>query len=401
MWIGRDISGCITKNSDVIQIVQGPRQCGKSSLLMHLDPQFHEVTLDDFDQRILAQDDPKLFLKPYENKKLIIDEAQHAPNLFLALKRKADVYKRAHPTDAETIVRLTSSNQILMDKNVKESLAGRASYFDMNTLSVSEVLNAVDMPVQQILYQGGWPELYVNPHHDARKFLNDYIRSYIEKDIVLSAGIQKSAAFLLFMKLLAGRVGNLVDHASLASAVKVDAKTIQDWMSILEKMHVISLVPPYASNLSKRLIKTPKVFFIDTGLACRLQGWSESDPILSSPVQGHLFENLVFSEIHKCNINYQLGWTIYHWRSKDGEEIDFLIQADPQTFMFVEAKVSAVQLKDHRDFSEVKRVFQQAVPQRILCHQEGERILANRIPISMLNEFLLKNMSTRQRRDGS
>ncbi len=389
MWIQRDISNSITKNNDAIQIIRGPRQCGKSSLILHLDPEFKEVSLDDPSLRSLAQSDPELFLKQFSSEKLFIDEAQYAPALFPSLKRKADLYKRDSKNKHQTILRLTGSNQILMDRNIKETLAGRASFFDMNTLSVSEILNSKKTNIQDIIYNGGWPAIHAGHDINAKKYLDDYINSYIEKDIVLAAGIQKSYEFLKFVQLLAGRIGGLLDFSSLSNDVGVDAKTIKDWVSILKSMHIIELVHPYSSNLSTRLTKSPKVFFVDTGLACRLQGWTSPEPILTSPQQGGLFENLVFSEIYKLNINYQLGWQIYHWRSRAGEEIDFLIQKDPKTFIFIEAKVTSIKMKDLNAFPEVKKVFKNNLPKTIVCHQEGERILSNNVPIANLKDFLL------------
>lgn len=388
MWIQRDISNIIQQNKDPIQIIRGPRQCGKSSLILHLDPDFKELSLDDPSLRELAQNDPELFLRQFNNQKLFIDEAQYAPALFPSLKRKADLFKRDNKNIPQTILRLTGSNQILMDRNVKESLAGRASFFDMNTLSVSEILAARNSSIQDILYKGGWPELHANDNRDPKKFLDDYINSYVEKDIVLAAGIQKSREFLKFIKLLAGRIGGLLDLSGLGRDVGVDGKTIKDWVSILERMHVIALIMPFSSNLSSRLVKSPKVYFIDTGLACRLQGWTSAEPILTSPQQGALFENLVFSEIYKLNNNHQLGWQIFHWRSREGEEIDFLIQKDPNHFLFIEAKVSPVKPRDTTDFPEVRKVFQKKIPPLIICHQEGEHILNQHVPLANLKDFL-------------
>ncbi len=389
MWIQRDISKIIQNNTDTIQVIRGPRQCGKSSLILQLDPEFKELSLDDPALRELAQNDPELFLKQFAENKLFIDEAQYAPALFPSLKRKADLYKRNSKNSPQTILRLTGSNQILMDRNIKESLAGRASFFDMNTLSIAEILNAKTTSIQDILFKGGWPELHASNNRDPKKFLDDYINSYVEKDIVLAAGIQKSREFLKFVRLLAGRVGGILDFASLGRDVGVDSKTIKDWVSILERMHIIYLVMPYLSNLSSRLIKSPKVYFIDTGLACRLQGWTSAEPILTSPQQGSLFENLVFSEIFKLNINYQLGWQIYHWRSREGEEVDFLIQQNPNQFLFIEAKVSAIKVRDVSELPEVRKVFQNKLPQLIVCHQEGEHILNQQVPVALLKEFLL------------
>ena len=396
MWIKRDISNIIEKNNDPVQVFRGPRQCGKSSLILHLGAGFKEVSLDDPALRELAQRDPELFLSQFGTEKLFIDEAQYAPELFPSLKRRVDLLKRRGLAEdnfkAQTILRITGSNQILMDKNIKESLSGRASFFDMNTLSVSEILAAKKKSIQDILYIGGWPELHANPDKDPKKFLDDYINSYIEKDIVLAAGIQKRAEFLKFARLLAGRVGEIVEYSSLGKDVGVDSKTIKDWVSVLEQMHIISLVAPYSSNLSSRLIKSPKIYFNDTGLACRLQGWTSADPIMTSPQQGHLFENLVFSELYKMNLNFQLGWRIYHWRSRAGEEIDFLIergvQHDP---IFIEAKVSAPGRSQNLDqLPEVKKVFKAKRPYLIYCHQEGNQIISDKVPIAFLKEYLLK-----------
>ncbi|MEI8346138.1 MAG: ATP-binding protein [Pseudomonadota bacterium] len=392
MWIERDISDSIKKNTDPIQVIRGPRQCGKSSLVLHLDSDFKELSLDDPSLRELAQSDPELFLRQFSTQKLFIDEAQYAPALFPSLKRMADLYKRdkrENNKKPQTILRLTGSNQILMDRNVKESLAGRASFFDLNTLSVAEILAARKMTVQEILYTGGWPELHANEVSDPKKFLDDYINSYVERDIVLTAGIQKSREFLKFIKLLAGRVGEILDFASIGNDAGVDGKTIKDWISILERMQIIILAMPFASNLSSRLIKSPKVYFLDTGLACRLQGWTSAGPILTSPQQGHLFENLVFAEIYKLNLNYQLGWQIFHWRSRDGEEIDFVIQKNPKSFLFVEAKTSPTGSINPSTYPEFKKIFKEKNQSIFVCHQEGERILNKNVPIVKLKDFLL------------
>lgn len=390
MWIQRDISKKIEQNADLIQVLRGPRQCGKTSLLLHLDSEFAEVSLDDPALRELAQNDPELFLRQFTGKKIFIDEAQYAPMLFPSLKRRADLFKREKKR-FETIIRMTGSNQILMDRHVKESLAGRASFFDLNTLSVAEILAARSVSIQEIIYMGGWPELHANPDRKPQKYLDDYINSYIEKDVVLAAGIQKSREFLKFVRLLAGRVGEILDFASIGRDAGVDNKTVKDWVSVLERMHVIALVQPYSSNLSSRLVKSPKVYFLDTGLACRLQGWTSHEPILTSPQQGHLFENLVLAELYKLNINYQLNWQIFHWRSRAGEEVDFLLQREPGSFLFIEAKVSSRAPQDLARFPEVRKVFRDKVPAIVVCHQEGDRVLDRRVPVAQLKEFLLQS----------
>lgn len=387
MWFKRDISAAIRASNDPIQVLRGPRQCGKTSLLLELDPSFVEVSLDDPALREIANRDPELFLRQFGDQKLFIDEAQYAPALFPSLKRRVDLYKRSAGGQQHTIVRLTGSNQILMDRSIKESLAGRASFFELNTLSVAEIRAQRDTPIQDVLFLGGWPEIHARDLAP-RPYLDNYINSYIEKDVVLAAGIQKAREFLRLVQLLAGRVGQTIDYSALAGECGIDGKTVKDWVSILERMQVIALVPPYATNLTSRLIKSPKLYFLDTGLACRLQGWSAAQPILTSPQQGPLFECLVFSELWKTNVNFQLGWRIYHWRSRDKEEVDFLIQRAPNDWLFVEAKVSRTSPPDLSTFPIVRKVFDR-LPPVIVCHEEGERVLGAQVPIAKLRDYLL------------
>jgi uncharacterized protein len=388
MWIYRDISKILSQNANYVEILIGPRQCGKSSLFFNLSQSFHEISLDDYSVREEISKDPITFLDHFEGKKLLIDEAQLAPELFSALKRKVDIYKR-QSNKRETIYRLTGSNQILLDKNVKESLAGRASYFELNTLSVAEILNSLNLNISEILFKGGWPELYASENISTKRYLDDYIRAYVEKDIILSAGIQKQNEFIRFAKLLAGRTAQLINNSELAKEVGVSTDTIRDWVSVLERMKIIILIQPFSSNLSSRLIKSPKVFFLDTGIACRLQGHSELTPLLTSPQLGPLFETLVCAEIYKTMINFSRDWNIFHWRSRAGEEIDFYIQMENNKSIFLECKVSRNANDSIKRHSEVKKVFKNEVPPYFICHMQGDSIVGNSIPISQLRDFLL------------
>jgi predicted AAA+ superfamily ATPase len=388
MWIKRDISNVLAQNTNFVEILIGPRQCGKSSLFYNLSDQFIEISLDDYSIRENISQDPMTFLEQFEGKKLLIDEAQLAPELFSAIKRKIDLLKRKS-TKRETIYRLTGSNQILLDKNVKESLAGRASYFELNTLSVAEILNEVELPISEILFKGGWPEIYANQTISSKKYLDDYIRAYVEKDIILSAGIQKQNEFIRFAKLLAGRTAQLLNNSEIAKEVGVNTETIRDWISVLERMKIITLVQPFNSNYSNRLVKSPKVFFLDTGIACRLQGHSELTPLLTSPQLGPLFETLVNAELYKTMKNFSRDWQIYHWRSRDGEEIDFFIQLENNKCLFLECKVSRQSINRIDQYPQVKKVFKENTPPYYLCHMQGDKIIGNSIPISQLRDFLL------------
>lgn len=359
MLIKRDIAHTIYESQAGIQVLLGPRQCGKSTLFASLflmeantstqnkskrENNFKEISFDDLQMRELANRDPALFLQQFEPP-LLLDEVQYVPQLFPELKKVIDQIKRARVFEKNTsknltpLFRLTGSNQILMVKNVKESLAGRASYYYLNTLSVHEILKALPhTALKDILFKGGWPELYTNDHLKVTTFLNDYIQSYIEKDIMLSAGIQKMSEFLTVLRLCAARTSHETDYSDIQKDSGVSSVTVKEWINILERADLVYQLKPYFNNLNKRLIKRSKLYFLDTGLAARLQGWSESLPMLNSPQIGGLFETLVFAEIIKFKRNYAKDWELFFWRTKDGQEIDFLIQTARGKQYGIEAK---------------------------------------------------------------
>ena len=347
MLIKRDIAKRLQKDQGVyVHILIGPRQCGKSTLFAVLAKgKFKEVTFDDFQMRNLAERDPALFLAQYPSP-LIIDEIQYAPNIFPEIKRVVDDLKRERLlNDAkdpiEVIFYLTGSNQILLDTQVKETLVGRASYFHLNTLSVHEIRTTFpEIPLTEILFKGGWPELYTNAALDPVQYLNDYIRNYIEKDIIMSAGIIKKKEFHTVLGMLAARTGNILNHSSLAKDSGVKSVTINEWISILERTALVYLLPPLEANLNKRLTKSPKIYFLDTGLATRLQGWINDSSFLASPQAGALFETLVLGEIVKCMTNFGKSWKIALWRTKDGEEVDFIIENSKGEVLALEVKLS-------------------------------------------------------------
>lgn len=346
MYITRDITQLLNQDHSWIQVLSGPRQCGKSTLLAALSTKtFQEICFDDLALRRLANQDPAFFLDQYSGP-LLLDEIQYVPNLFPELKRRVDLLKRAalHPGKTQKklpLYRLTGSNQILMDQNVKESLAGRAHYYALNTLSVHEIQQALpDQLLKDILFKGGWPELYSMTDVTTIPFLNSYIHSYVEKDIVLSSGIQKLQEFHTVLALLAARTGQLSDYSELAKASGVRSVTIKEWLSLLERADLIYKLPPFFNNLSKRLIKTPKWYFLDTGLASRLQGWTDSTPLLQSPQAGPLFETLVCSELLKFIRNRGKDWRLHLWRTKEGEEVDFLLETSSNQFYAFDAKLS-------------------------------------------------------------
>ena len=398
MWIDRDIAGLIEDASgEYIQILTGPRQCGKSSLLWHLGgKKYNEVTFDDLQMRTLAETDPSFFLAR-QKLPLIIDEVQYAPNIFPELKKTVDSLKRNKITKknsrTEVLFRLTGSNQILMDKNVKETLVGRAGYYYLNTLSVSEILKKLPKTsIDEILFKGGWPELYTNSEINPVRYINDYIRNFIEKDIVLSSGISKQKEFNTVLGMLAARTGEFINYSTIAGESGVKSVTVKEWVSILERTSLIYLLQPAEKNLNKRLIRSPKIYFLDTGLATRLQGWSELEPLLRSSQAGHLFETLVLGEIIKFNNNFGKNFKISAWRTKDGEEIDFVIDNGKGAVTAIDSKLGIHSVHP----IEIPVSFQKAYPQikkiAVVSFGGDMKELSPRciqVPISRLKDFLM------------
>lgn len=345
MWIKRTIEEFwALEAKQPIAVLVGPRQSGKSSFLEHCsNPNRRHVTLDDLSTREFAKTSPTLFLDGLGSE-LIIDEAQYAPELFPELKLRVDAYKRAiragHRPSPLSIW-LTGSNRLLLDREVTESLTGRASYFYFHPLSLTELTGAFGkIDLATILFKGGWPELYTNPSLNPVTYLNDHIQTTLEKDLVRTAGIEKINEFLRTIRLLAGRIGGIFVASELARDAGVRSGTVSEWMSFVARMMYIIEIPAFTSSRLTRLIKAPKYFFLDPGIVTRLQGWPSPEPLVVSPQVGGHFENLVVSEVIKLKDAYQKSWEVMHWRTKDGEEVDIVI-SDGRCHVAIECKVSA------------------------------------------------------------
>lgn len=350
MWIKRDLIDFLEKSSSTtlpIKILRGPRQVGKTSLLAHLKT--HKLVLfDDLGIRNLANSNPSLFFEQFQGP-LILDEATLAPEIFPEIKKRVDQMRRnrLETGSSQTMdLWITGSNQTLLQKAVRESLSGRANYYSLNTLSIHEWMQTFKTPfsLKPFFMKGGWPELHAFPDLNAIQYLNDFITTFIEKDIVLAAGIEKRGAFSKALQLISGRIGQLFNASDIAKIVGVDTTTIQSWLSLFEQNGILRILPPFFTNLNQRLIKTPKVYIEDTALAVRLQGWSEFEPILTSPYSGHLLENLVLGEMTRFFINQGEVPQIYFIRSKEQVEIDFLVQLPNHRFIAIEAKANPIDL---------------------------------------------------------
>ncbi len=393
MWIKRDLSYFLTDSGSLpVQIVWGPRQCGKSTLLHLLSPKWSSATLDDLQNRQTAQNDPALFLKQNPIP-VIIDEAQYAPNLFSQIKMSVDQL-RLKTKIKEPIFRITGSHQILLDEKIKESLGGRATFFRLHNLSLSET-ESLNISVEEQVFKGGWPELLTNENLSAVKYLNDYIRTVLDKDVALASGVREIEKFQLTMGLLAARVGELLNFDSLGREAGVSGVTLKSWVSNLERSGLAELLKPYHSNLNKRLIKTPKFYFLDTGLAARLQGHTDILLMMKGPSFGHLFENLVYIEILKTRDHNRKSWNIYFWRSKEQEEYDFVIQS-ANKIIVIDAQVAIQSAKSFFPSSLFQQDFKNTKIMSVACTFGGKQkeISDNctQVPINNLSSFLLENL---------
>lgn len=337
MWISRDFQTFFKKTKALpIKILKGPRQVGKTSLLEKMGG-YKVIYFDDLFTRRSAQENPRLFFDQF-NEPLVLDEATLAPEIFPELKRRVDQQRReGSSANTKIDIWITGSNQTLLQRNVRESLSGRASYFDLNTLSFHELR---DCSLGKILLRGGWPELHINDELDPVRYLNDLILTFIEKDIVAAAGIERREAFSKSLHLVAGRVGQLLNSSDIAKNVGVDTTTIQSWLSLLEQNGLLRKLQPFTTNLNQRLIKTPKIYFEDVGLASRLQGWSDILPLMSSSQFGHLTENLAVSEVSKFFSNRGTSSKMFYVRSKEKVEIDLLIELPNNRYVSAEIKVT-------------------------------------------------------------
>ncbi|MFM7520927.1 MAG: ATP-binding protein [Planctomycetota bacterium] len=306
----------------------GPRQCGKTwlghRLLRASAGPVLDIALDDTQTRTLAGREPAVVLGP-GLRPTLIDEIQEAPGLLSELKLRIDAACRADRSIPPVWV--TGSNATQLDRAAKESLSGRANYYRLHNLSAAE-LDRAGIGPRELFTRGGWPELYANRALDPVRYLDDHVRTFIEKDIAATAGVAKLGAFRTFLGLLAARTGQLLNASDIGRQAGVKGATVAEWIALLEENAVVALVRPHATNLNARLVKAPKVYLLDVGVAARLQGWRTLEPLLVSPQIGPLFETAVFAELVRCRDHRLLGMEIHVWRTRDGEELDFLVRLE-------------------------------------------------------------------------
>ena len=316
--------------------VLGPRQSGKTTLCRIAFPDKPYVNLEQPDVREFAQQDPKAFLDQYLDG-AVLDEIQNVPSLLSWIQVLTD----SDPRAGRFV--LTGSHQLQLSAQLTQSLAGRTAVIELLPLSLSELMSQnVSMPtdgaVDQWMLQGGYPRIHAQ-QMSPEVMLSDYFATYVERDVRQLINLRHLREFGQCVRLLAGRTGQLLNQSSLGNEVGVSSNTITQWLSILEASFVVFTLAPWSANLGKRLVKSPKVYFYDVGLACWLLGIKTVEQLQYHPLRGALFENLVVLEVMKAQRNQGLREPLYFFRDSNGLEVDLLLER-AEGLVLVEIKAS-------------------------------------------------------------
>lgn len=298
--------------------LNGPRQSGKSTLVRHAFSEKKYVSCEDPDTRLFAAQDPRGFLDTYRS--AIIDEVQKVPDIFSYIQTNVDM------DDRPGRYILTGSHDFLLFERISQSLAGRTAVLKLLPFSLQEIQPESDFKsYEEYLFNGFYPRLYkssIGPED----FYPAYVQTYIERDVRLIKNISDLGQFQLLLKMCAGRVGQLLNLSSLANECGISHSTVKAWISILEASYIIFLLKPHHANFNKRLVKMPKLYFYDTGLAAYLLGIQSAEQLHTHYCKGGLFESFIISEIIKKRFNAGRANNCYFWRDKNGNEIDCLME---------------------------------------------------------------------------
>lgn len=318
--IRREISEKVLQYSNQYPVITitGPRQSGKTTLSRMLFDKKQYVSLEDIDERIFAQNDPRGFLNRFPEG-AIIDEIQRVPDLISYIQTIVD------EKQAEGMFILTGSQQFELLENISQSLAGRTALVKLLPFSLNEAYQPPgESPLlDEVLYTGFYPRIFdkqLNPT-EAMQF---YVNTYIERDLRKLINIKDLSKFEIFLKMCAGRTGQILNLSSISNDCGINHNTVKSWLSVLEASYIIKLLKPYYKNFNKRLIKSPKLYFLDTGLVCFLLNILNKDQLMLHPVKGALFETFVVSEILKARFNSGKPDNLYYFRDNMGNEVDLI-----------------------------------------------------------------------------
>ncbi|MDP4178603.1 MAG: ATP-binding protein [Bacillota bacterium] len=402
MYIKRDMENIVlklTKEYPAI-LITGPRQVGKTTMLQNLmkgtDRAY--VSLDDLNARSLAKSDPDMFFQVYKTP-ILIDEVQYAPELFTYIKIMID--KNHTPGEFW----LTGSQIFKLMGGVQESLAGRVAVLNLSSLSQNEIYNqnnpkpfSLDfsllaekqkdiepktvIDIFKRIYKGSMPSLVSGAYLDNNIFYSSYVSTYIERDVKEISGSIDSLAFFKFIVSVSARTSQLVNYADIARDAEIDQTTAKKWLRILETLGIIFYLHPFSNNTLKRTIKTPKLYFYDTGLVSYLTKWSSAETLESGAMNGAIFENYVVSEIIKSYYNSAVTPFIYYYRDKDAREIDIVIEKDGKLFP-IEIK------KTGNPPSQLTRVFKLLDNSSLIRSTGAILCMANKLSAFTANELIV------------
>jgi uncharacterized protein len=317
-----------------VVLLTGPRQAGKSTLARLVWPHADYVTLDHPAQASLADGAPGEFLAAHPPP-AVIDEVQYAPGLLRHLKQRID----ADRTPGQYL--LTGSQLFGLMRGVGESLAGRVAVLGLGTLSLEEVgVGAAPEEIDAFAWRGGFPELHARPELDRALWYGSYVATYLERDVRAAMNIGNLRDFDRFLRAAALRIGQLLNFSDLARDVGVSPNTIKSWTSILQASGLVILLEPWHRQQTKRLIKTPRLYWADTGLALHLLAFRSREDVALHPLRGAIWENLVVSEVHKWAAQQALPPPLWSWRTVHGEEVDLLVETAPGRFVAIECKAA-------------------------------------------------------------
>lgn len=386
MYIKRTIEKSIERANKFFPVVMvtGPRQVGKTTVLQNCETQPRTyVSLDTLENRELAKNDPTLFLQRYPAP-VLIDEIQYAPELFPYIKASVDKEKKSG------MYWLTGSQQFHLMKNVSESLAGRVGILQLEGLSQDEKNGHPDVPpflptgeyiktkvhsaaetdllkIYELIWKGSYPKLYPADSDYWAVFYESYMQTYIERDIKALSAVGNELDFVKFMRALAARTGEMLNYSELANDVGVSQPTIKSWLSILQASGLVYILRPYYNNVGNRFIKTPKVYFMDTGLACYLTGWKTPEILESGAMSGNMFETYVVSEIIKSYWHNGKQPDIYYYRDKDKREIDVLLHENGTLYPVEIKKKSNPDKGDIKAFNVIETLKQKRGSGAVVC----------------------------------
>lgn len=388
MYIKRHLENEILKASKYYPVVMvcGQRQVGKSTMLNHIrEDNRRYVSLDDMNARRLAETDPELFFETY-GLPILIDEFQRVPSILLEIKKIVDE-KALNGEENEGLFWLTGSQKFKMMQNVSESLAGRIAVFDLAGLSTAEIENrpselfkpnlddiknrikdSKDKNIHDIfelIFKGSMPKI-ITTDIERDRYYSDYVNTYLERDIKELAQVGKLNEFYDFLVFMAARTSQELKYSEISSAIGISAPTAKAWVSILERSGIIYILHPYSTNITKRLIKTPKMYFMDTGLAAYLCRWPNAETLENGAMDGAFFETYVVTEIVKSYYNAGKHPDLYYYRDIDGKEIDLLI-VEGNNIYPIEIKKSKNPSNPDKNFSVLNKLKMNIKTGLVIC----------------------------------